>query len=152
MKLLVVVGTVAIAGMSSPGWAGCVDAGYAIRLNSENTIKRALDNRRVDATAPDGENWKEDHCVATAGSPGALYKVGDGTTVDPRALKGRWRPRDFGSRGWGVQYQYGDPGSPIYNFALYTSTPPRGLCWEDAGGNTVATDVPPLGSNPGPCP
>jgi hypothetical protein len=83
-----------------------------------------LNDLQINATAPGGEEWNEDHCQG-----GNLYKVGDGSPVDPRALRGTW---GIGGTGQNriVTYDYG--GSlPVYEWSLWSGS--SGLCWGDPG-------------------
>lgn len=82
------------------------------------------------------EDWREDHCLTTEGVPGNLYKAGDGSAVDPRALRGTWTPNSDGT----VTYNYGSPAT-TYTWRLYSQ---RGLvsllCWENKDtGEMIAT-------------
>lgn len=123
-----------------------------------------LRDQGIDATAPNGENWKEDHC-----STGELVKVGciDGpppgtqpgdpdyctTATDPRKQVGTWIPerRSF------VTYNYGDPGGP-YRWKLYTTGSPTvgavgdKLCWEKDNTDRDVVAIGTLEALSGPCP
>jgi hypothetical protein len=104
-------------------------------------IHSALDDKMIhaQAPAPSGEDWKEDHC-----SNGKLFKVGAGTAVDPRALKGTWTvTADPGAK---VEYNYtGAP--PIYSFELRESS---GILYFCNAGNEVAHTLS-IGSLTGAC-
>ena len=99
--------------------AGCQDENAAFSPASSLILK----NKGVDATSPGGENWKEDHCRL-----GQLFKVGDGSAVDPRVQTGTW----IGQRGGIVHYNYGDPAGP-YEWKLYSTGSSVGdsVCWEN---------------------
>jgi len=140
MKVLLVANAVLLAGICGDAMAGCDADGFGQLLNTTTQINNNLSNKRIDATSPGGENWKEDHCPG-----GNLYKVGDGTPVDPRVLTGSWTlvdttPGGSPNTGWAVRYNYGTGG--VYTWKLYrrSSGNPRGLCWEDAAGTTIAID------------
>lgn len=114
--------------MGSNAFAGCLDLGYA----SANPL--ILVDNEVDATSPGGENWNEYHCDSNE-----LYKVGDGTAVDPTTLRGSWFPIP---RGNFVRYNYGGP-SVTYTWKFFTKgSSPTELCWENATtGEVIATGI-----------
>ena len=128
MKKLSVIGFFLLIGIASNTWAvSCSDDGYS-KLNKPNAVS-ALSNKRIWAVAPGvgGEEWNEDHC---AGSGGALYKVGDGSVVDPRTFRGTWAVGNGNPAP--VTYSYTVGGSSTYTWKLWGKTDGR-LCWEDAG-------------------
>ncbi|MGB5832171.1 MAG: hypothetical protein WBG92_09315 [Thiohalocapsa sp.] len=148
MKQTIIVSLVLFIAVSGDAVAGCVAEGYPyVRQSRENNVRNLLRNKSVDATAPDGENWKEDHCNTAVGSAGNLYKVGDGTAVDPRVLEGTWQAVDINgaaANGWRVRYIYA--GGLTYTWKVYRNTTGAtggnalgvGICWEDESGNTIA--------------
>ena len=91
-----------------------------------------------------GEEWNEDHCAG-----GALYKVGDGSVVDPRAFRGTWA---VGSGNPAlVTYIYTVGGSSTYEWTLWRNDV-GGLCWEGAGSTIIATAPAPVPGSAGtPC-
>ena len=148
MKRVFAVNLLLFAGFGANVQADCVADGYEDRING-NAISVALGNKSIDANTPDGnENWKEDHCGASSGN---LYKVGAGTPVDPRALRGTWR-----RQGNTVIYDYGTGGS--YQWRLYQDAngdvAAGALCWQENmnDGEVIAksTTAPTLPT--GPCP
>lgn len=121
----VVVGAVlAVAGMGN-ALAICGTAGDN-RLN-QTQISSALSGKRINAVAPGGEDWKEDHCAA-----GALYKVGAGTAVDPRVKRGTWTIVGTGANAT-VQYAY--TNGATYTWAMWQTGGTVYLC---NGGGEVA--------------
>lgn len=149
MKHLVIASAILLAGTCGNSMAGCAASGYTTFLQaSANAINSVLTYRRVNATAPDGENWKEDHCTIIGGTAGSgkLFKVGDGTPADPRSLTGKWSLVDINgaaANGWRVRYNYnlGSASDPslIYTWRLYRKAATGGLCWEDETGNIIAS-------------
>ena len=120
-----------LMGISSNAIASCSNGGYKSPLNGNS-----LSDKRVEAVAPGGEEWNEDHCGSGTGN---LYKVGAGTTVDPYALRGSWS-----SSGKTVTYNYtGDSGSP-YTWTLWQKASDSSICWEDSG--TIIATAPAPGS------
>ena len=124
MKYLMLTILTLFAATAIPAAAGC--AGEAL---NKDDIDDALSGKRIIATAPGGEEWKEDHC-----SNDALYKVGAGTAVDPREQVGAWSVTDNK-----VRYNY--DGGQTYEFKLYENTLTNLLCWEKENGDIVATTV-----------
>jgi hypothetical protein len=120
----------------------CADDGYNQQVTADQMTSplNRLSGKRVLATAPsDGEEWNEDHCTTTVGSPGPLYKVGAGTKVDPRAYRGTWTPNNDDS----VTYDYG--GSAQYTWTVWRQPSSDALCWESLdGGSIIATAPEPL--------
>lgn len=130
---------------------GCDDDGYTNRLSAQQIANR-LSNRRVLATGSGGGDWKEDHCSTDPGVPGALYKVGAGTTVDPRAFRGTWTPRAGGDQNPPrVVYNYTVGGSSSFAFSVWRNNTTNGLCWEDLNGQKVAVAPAPQNIPGGPC-
>jgi hypothetical protein len=94
VKSYLSVGATLLMGASaSVSAATCAESGYTQSLDSDTTptLNEALNGKRINATAPDGEEWNEDHCPN-----GALYKVAappaqDPKGVDPRAFRGVWQ-------------------------------------------------------------
>ena len=91
-----------------------------------------MSGTRVEAVAPDGEEWNEDHC-----SSGDLYKLGDGTTVDPYAYRGTWVPSGFK-----VTYNYTVGGNSTYTWTLWEDTTTNRICWEDESGSPIIATAP----------
>lgn len=145
MKNLLITGMFLLMGLASNTAIGsCSSEGYTNSLNSAQ-IQNALNGKRILATAPDGEEWHEDHC-----SSSALYKVGDGSTVDPRAFRGTWVAS--GAPTGMVSYNYTVGGNSQFTWTLWKNTPGNqagGLCWEDSG--TVIATAPAPGAAEGPC-
>lgn len=149
MKNQLIVAVILLAGFEGNAVAQCKTVsptnGYETQLlisGTTPTIEEALNNMRVLATAPGGEEWKEDHCDTSE-----LYKVGDGSVEDPRAPRGNW----VAVIGNIVIYAYGDPGGP-YFWTLWrdsdgTEGTAGGLCWE--GGGTVIATAPKPTAMPG---
>jgi len=127
--------------MANDAFAGCEEFGY-FPLTLFNLDAMVLSGKNIFAQdAPPGgvvtEDWKEDHCATTSGASGNLYKSGDGSAVDPRALRGTWTPNPGGVVG-AVEYDYaGDPPGNPYTFTLFLGK--SGLCWQGADGNVAAT-------------
>jgi hypothetical protein len=112
----VLVGAFLLCAHSASAIAQCSNAGGYQKLNGSQ-ITTALSGMRLVAVGP-SDDWKEDHCPT-----GTLYKVGDGTPVDPRALRGSWQV--VGDQ---IRYSYtGDSGSP-YTWDVWrkTSAPNQG--------------------------
>jgi len=106
--------------------AGCEDvADY--NFEPADGTRGVLVDMRVNADSPTtGENWHEDHC-----SGGDLFKVGDGSSVDPYRRVGSW----IGSRsGPTVTYNYGDPDGP-YIWDLFVDG--DHVCWDDPDTGSV---------------
>ena len=146
MKHLSIIGMLLLMGIASNALAGeCETAGYS-SLNGPDVIS-ALSGKRVAAEAPDGEEWNEDHCTTALNSPGALFKVGDGSAVDPRAFRGTWTPR--GGNPAKVEYSYTVGGSSSYTWTIWGKTG-GSLCWEGSGGSIIAI-APEPGAAGSPC-
>ncbi|MGB5832857.1 MAG: hypothetical protein WBG92_12810 [Thiohalocapsa sp.] len=132
--------------------ADCPDQGFETRLRDNRSQEQRqlsfwLNGKRINATAPDGENWKEDHCLG-----GELVKVGNGTSVDPRRVVGAWAV--IGTNGRRVEYTYdGDAGRP-YRWRVYRDEDAGGLCWQErpADGSAVVATGPDSIPIPEPCP
>jgi len=139
MKKLSVIGLFLLIGVAGNALADCETAGYT-RLNQPGA-NSVLSNKHVLATAPSGEEWNEDHC-----STGALYKIGDGSVVDPRAFRGTWVVG--GGNPAPVTYNYTVGGSSTYTWTLWGKTD-GSLCWEDAG--AIIATAPAPGSAGTPC-
>lgn len=105
-----IVGVLLVTVMESAFGANCVGSPDENRLNATE-ISTALSNKTINAVAPSGEDWKEAHCAG-----GALYKAGDGTAVDPRALRGTWSVTGSGNDRT-VTYNY--TGGPTYTWSMY---------------------------------
>lgn len=147
MKHLIFSGVV-LCFVAGPGivQASCSTEGllYTNRLNQEQ-IESRLDDRRVLATSPTGEEWHQDHC-----SNGNLFKVGTTQSppkypgqpsVDPRALRGDWETDGTGANAL-VRYNYTVGGNLTFAWSLWSSTngnTPGPLCWEDSSGVVIAT-------------
>jgi len=144
MKPCLVFIVILLAGVAV-GASAASCSGTGTRLNGAE-IGTALGGKRIDATAvvvgTDGkfENWKEDHC-----SGGELWKVGAGTTIDPRVKTGSWAVVGSGTDSR-VQYNY--DGGSTYEWGLWQQTG-GGLCWGNpttseaiARGTTSAASCP----------
>lgn len=122
--------TLLIAGMAGTAHSDCSGAGYTIPASNPGTV---LSGKRI--VTDDGQS-KEDHC-----SNGNLFKVGNPAkpVIDPRAFRGTWSPSAAPSGSAGqVTYSYTVGGSNTYTFSLYQNVS-GALCWQDSGGNVVAT-------------
>lgn len=130
---------------------GCATYGYAPVPDATVINGYSIYAQNVPPGGVITEDWKEDHCTTGSGNPGNLYKVGDGTTVDPRALRGTWTPNPGGDMGT-VEYNYdGNPPGNPYKWTLYARKGISALCWEDTvSGQLIATGNP-IGST-GTCP
>jgi len=155
MKYLNIAGMLVLAGFAGHAVAQvtastCTNAGYTFQLDATD-IGTALTDTRVMAVDPSSsEEWNEDHC----GGPvsGNLYKIGDGSAVDPRALRGTWTAG--GNRGLSlVTYNYNVGGSSFWSWTLWSDTADPttgGLCWETTSPNSdtattaVAIDASPM--------
>lgn len=123
--------------------ATCPDEGFAAVADA----KSVLFEKRVIAAKPDlSDDWKEDHCSASR-----VFKVGDGTAVDPYKETANW----VALLGF-VQYNYGDPGSP-YTWRVFTKAADTEVCFQTvdpldpfnaAKGEILATGT----IGPGACP
>lgn len=120
----------AVLGLLSAGLMAqtCDDLGYTERLGFVNDpndlIINELSGKRIQAVATDdGEEWNEDHC-----SSGALYKVGAGTRIDPRAFRGTWGTNIANN---GVTYDYTVGGTSSYVWTLWKDPATDALCWGD---------------------
>jgi len=109
---------------------GCTTLGYSGGPLASAGIVAALSGKRVQASGGT-EDWNEDHCVG-----GDLYRVGDGTAVDPRVKEGTWT-----SASNTATYNY--TGGSSYGWSLYqdvTNFPLAPLCWEQtSGGGAIVT-------------
>ena len=116
------------------------------KLLTFSEIAAALGNKRVQAVAPNGEEWNEDHCGATGGD---LIKLASPNRpdIDPRKKVGTWNA-SFET----IQYQYGNPITYTYDWSLF-SLSTGGLCWGDPNNNDeeIARQSTALGAA-GPCP
>jgi len=110
-KVWAIAGFVLAAGAAGNAVAGCGTVQGDARIGNQGQINGALGGKRINAVSPAGEDWKEDHCAA-----GALYKVGDGTAVDPRVRRGTWSITGGGNNR-SVQYAY--TGGQTYTWTLY---------------------------------
>lgn len=160
LKTLVTASVMLFGILSNQAIAGCVAEGFNdpdnFREGSAAMVRNLLNGKSVNATAPGGENWKEDHCSTTGTNPGNLYKVGDGTTVDPRALRGTWQPVDTNGAaagGWRVKYTYA--GGQTYTWRVFRNRNNNNdgvrICWEDEAGKTIAVSLPTTAAG-APCP
>lgn len=128
MKYLIATTMTLLLFISSQVMADCQGQGYNTPVSADK-----LSGKRIIAEAP-GEEWKEDHCTN-----GELYKVGAGTSVDPRKKIGTWSI-DIANSPAQATYTY--DGGSSYSFSLYTNGS-EGLCWEDGGGQVAAETVAP---------
>jgi hypothetical protein len=135
----------------------CRDRGFDQRLkddvsDTDRHITTQLSGKKIDATASDGENWKEIHCGGGGATSGDLYKVGlgPGDPVDPTAFVGKW---NVTSNQRAVRYRYGPGPSGFtvtagpYRWRVFRNTSTNNLCWQEtsANGNWVAeTSTPPV--------
>lgn len=139
MKHLRLIGMFLLMGIASNAVAvTCSDQGYTALNNAQ--ANAALSGKRVLAVAPD-EQWNEDHCA-----DGALFKVGDGSPVDPRAFRGTWTVQP-GPPPVSVTYDYTVGGSSNYTWELWGNN--GSLCWE--GGGAIIATAPAPGSAGTPC-
>lgn len=116
-KVLAIASVVLAIGAAGNAVAGCTTADGSSRIGNLGGIKAALEGKRINAVSPAGEDWKEDHCALSGGAgPGALYKVGAGTKVDPRVKTGTWRVSGSGNDRT-VQYAY--TGGSTYTWTLW---------------------------------
>lgn len=123
--------------VTSNAFAGCADFFYTPVSDPTNLLGGwAIQAQNAPPGGASTEDWKEDHCFTATDTPGDLYKIGDGSAVDPRALRGTWTPNSDGT----VTYNYGSP-STTYRWKLYSQRGSRALlCWEDADtGEVIAT-------------
>lgn len=143
MKQCVAVGFILFFGVATLAKAQVCgeESGHTLRLTDKYTdpnrrITDTLSNMRIVATSPGGEEWKEDHCAS-----GALYKVGAGTPVDPRAFRGTWSVAATRA----VRYDYTVGGSASYRWSLWKNDA-GGLCWSEESRpyNMIATSPPPV--------
>lgn len=123
--------------MANHAFAGCADETLnylpeadASALSGNGILAKSPTT--IDPTTGQLEVWKEDHCAN-----GNLFKLGDGTAVDPRAYRGTWTDNGNGT----VTYDYGSPAT-TYTWKLYAYKKggfAAGLCWEDTGTNPATT-------------
>ena len=146
MRYLSVIGILVLTGFATNTVAqalSCNGAGYATQLIGN--ANAALSGMRVLATDPvSAEEWNEDHCPT-----GELYKIGAGTAVDPRALRGTWATT--GTPPGQVTYNYNVTGSSTYTWSLWTDG--TGHCWQTTTGAPTVVAIDP--NAPGvaaPCP
>ena len=126
MKSAVILTAVLLVGGFAGDAMAICNATTDTRLNLAG-IRNALSGKRILATAPAGETWYEDHCaVSAAGAPAAnLYKVGDGTAIDPRALRGTWEIGGSGNDRTVIYTYYKNPPSStpgpnlVYTWSLW---------------------------------
>lgn len=116
-KVLAIMGFVLASGAAGNAMAGCGTVAGDSRIGNQGGINGALSGKRINAVSPAGEDWKEDHCAG-----GALWKVGDGSAVDPRARRGTWSIAGTGNDR-AVQYVYtGAPAQPAWTLYQNGST------------------------------
>lgn len=109
--VLAIAGVVLAVGAAGDALAGCGGVAGDNRISNQGGIQGALGGKRINAVSPGGEDWKEDHCAG-----GDLYKVGAGTTVDPRVKRGVWSIVGTGNDR-SVQYAY--TGGSTYVWTLW---------------------------------
>ncbi len=130
MKYLNSVGILLLIGVTSNATASCSTEGYPTLGTSSD-----ISGKQILATAPPvGEQWNEDHCASLD-----LYKVGDGTAVDPYAYRGTWS-----ITGNAVTYNYTVGGNSTYIWNLWKDVNGN-LCWDDST-NIIATAPAPAGA------
>lgn len=142
-RSLALVGLLLAFGVASEVMAGCGTVAGDNRLSNLGGIQGALSGKRINAVSPGpgGEDWKEDHCPG-----GDLYKVGDGSAVDPRVKRGTWSIFGTGNDR-SVRYVYtGDANSP-YTWTLWQNA---GVLYFCSGGSEIAHTVS-IGSVGTPC-
>ncbi|MDY0013845.1 MAG: hypothetical protein RBS40_13250 [Rhodocyclaceae bacterium] len=116
---LMVAGVVLAVGGMGEAFALCGSVQSDNRLN-QTQIGTALSGKRINAVAPGGEDWKEDHCAG-----GDLYKVGGGTAVDPRVKRGTWSIVGTGVNAT-VRYAYTDGST--YTWSMYQTSGTTYFC------------------------
>ena len=148
MKPLALTGMILLIGVASDAAAvSCEDDGFGDGPLNAGQTRGELNDKRVLATAPGGEEWNEDHC-----SNGNLFKVGDGTPVDPRAFRGTWDVVGGAPANRRVVYNYTVTGSSTFEWTLWRDSPGGSLCWGDPNnGNEVVATAPAPGSLTGTC-
>ena len=104
MKQIVICSGILVAAFAGNAIAACGAVNGDNRLN-QTQIATALDGKRIGALSPGGETWNEDHCAGGGTAAVNLYKVGSGTAVDPRALRGTWQIIGTGTNAQ-VRYTY----------------------------------------------
>ncbi|MGB5832942.1 MAG: hypothetical protein WBG92_13260 [Thiohalocapsa sp.] len=130
---------------------GCDERLRDDAANPNRHITTRLSGKKIDATALDGENWKEIHCGGGATS-GDLYKLGlgPGDPVDPTRFVGKWNVTQNKLL---VRYRYGPGPSGFtttagpYRWRVFRNTTTGNLCWQEnsGGGNWIAeTSTPPV--------
>jgi hypothetical protein len=140
-RSLALVGLLFAFAAASEAMAGCGAVAGDSRIGNQGGIQGALGGKRINAVSPGGEDWKEDHC-----SGGDLYKVGNGSAVDPRAKRGTWSIVGTGNDR-SVRYAYtGDANSP-YTWTLWQNA---GVLYFCSGGSEIAHTVS-IGSAGTPC-
>ena len=110
----------------------------------EALVSGGLDNARISAVSPGGEEWNEDHCGS--GDVGDLYKYGGDPVIDPYALRGTWSLDIINSK---VTYNYG-PGQ-VYTWRVQKHKTSGALCWDEGSGGTsniIATSPSPGTASP----
>ncbi|MBE0472014.1 MAG: hypothetical protein IBX55_21205 [Methyloprofundus sp.] len=121
MKYLPHISTLLLIGIAGSASANCSNDGYTTA-----GVPTDISGKQIIATGG-GYDWKEDHCAS-----GDLYKLGNGTTIDPYAFRGKWSISDNT-----VTYNYTVGGNSTYIWNLWKDV--RGnLCWDD-GINIIAT-------------
>jgi len=140
MKYLSTIGMLLLVG----GVAADVTAQCSPPGQYKSLVNGGLDNMRVAATAPSGEQWNEDHCGS--GNSGNLYKYGGDPAIDPYALRGTWSLDPNTSE---VTYDYG-PGQ-VYTWRVQEHKNNGNLCWDEGPGgtsNTIAISSSTAGATP----
>jgi len=137
MKLVTVLGASILLGFAAEAMSQCAPPN---QLLSGDEIRTLLSGKRVSAIAPSSETWNEDHCPVAGATPGNLYKVGDGTPVDPRALRGSWRVLGTNNQNdSSVEYTYTGSPNLVYAWQMRKTTGQSTTYYFCNGGALVAT-------------
>ena len=150
MKLLTALGASILLGFAAEAMSQCAPPN---QLLTGDEIRVLLSGKRVFAIAPSSETWNEDHCPVAGAARSSLYKVGDGTPVDPRALKGSWRVLGTGNQNDSlVEYTYtGASADLVYQWQMRKTTGSSPTYYFCNGAVLVATLTSNAGST-GSCP
>lgn len=142
MNRIVIVNLLLLAGFAGQAQAACPASGTATAM-SQAQIDSFFPGKRIHATGS-GDDWKEDHCT---GSGGNLYKVGDGSAVDPRKVVGTWTTG--GGADGTIAYAY--TGASTYTWHILADNPASPTQVFFCDGSTEIAHSVSIGSA-GPCP